>query len=125
MSQPLRVTELWRYPVKSLEAERLDAAMVTGDGLDGERRYAIFDLDTGLGLTAPVWPPNPIMGAVGVGSFRHVEFRGAVLPPRRTSGCPPRAGVDGHTPAPGHGLGQLLTGSSGAARSMQLVRSRL
>ena len=52
MSQALRVTELWRYPVKSLQGERLDAAMVTGDGLDGDRRYAIFDLDTGLGLTA-------------------------------------------------------------------------
>jgi uncharacterized protein YcbX len=51
MSQALRVTELWRYPVKSLQGERLDAAMVTGDGLDGDRRYAIFDLDTGLGLT--------------------------------------------------------------------------
>lgn len=25
---------------------------MTGDGLDGDRRYAIFDLDTGLGLTA-------------------------------------------------------------------------
>src|SRR5579864_4939145 len=52
MSQSLRVTELWRFPVKSLQGERLDAAMVTGDGLDGDRRYAIFDLDTGLGLTA-------------------------------------------------------------------------
>jgi len=52
MSQTLRVTELWRYPVKSLQGERLDAAIVTGDGLDGDRRYAIFDLDTGLGLTA-------------------------------------------------------------------------
>jgi uncharacterized protein len=52
MSQALRVTELWRYPVKSLQGERLDAAMVTADGLDGDRRYAIFDLDTGLGLTA-------------------------------------------------------------------------
>ena len=51
MSQALRVTELWRYPVKSLQGERLDAAMVTGDGLDGDRRYASFDLDTGLGLT--------------------------------------------------------------------------
>jgi uncharacterized protein YcbX len=48
----VRVRELWRYPVKSLQGERLDAAMVTADGLDGDRRYAIFDLDTGLGLTA-------------------------------------------------------------------------
>jgi uncharacterized protein YcbX len=52
MSQTLRVTELWRYPAKSLQGERLDAAMVTGKGLDSDRRYAIVDLDTGLGLTA-------------------------------------------------------------------------
>jgi uncharacterized protein YcbX len=29
----VRVLELWRYPVKSLPGERLDSAMVTGDGL--------------------------------------------------------------------------------------------
>lgn len=48
----MRVKELWRYPVKSLQGERLPGALVTIDGLDGDRRYAIFDLDTGLGLTA-------------------------------------------------------------------------
>jgi MOSC domain-containing protein len=48
----VRVTELWRYPVKSLQGEQLDAVVVTADGFDGDRRYAIFDLDTGLGLTA-------------------------------------------------------------------------
>ena len=48
----VRVAELWRYPVKSLQGEQLDAVMATADGFDGDRRYAIFDLDTGLGLTA-------------------------------------------------------------------------
>ncbi len=48
----VRVAGLRRYPVKSLQGEQLDAVVVTGDGLDGDRRYAIFDLDTGLGLTA-------------------------------------------------------------------------
>ena len=48
----MRVKELWRYPVKSLQGERLATAMLTADGLDGDRRWAIFDLDTGLGLTA-------------------------------------------------------------------------
>lgn len=48
----MRVQELWRYPVKSLQGERLDEAIVTTDGIDGDRRYAIFDLDTGHGLTA-------------------------------------------------------------------------
>ena len=45
----MRVRELWRYPVKSLKGERLEEAAVTADGLHGDRRYAIFDLDTGLG----------------------------------------------------------------------------
>jgi len=48
----VRVAELWRYPVKSLQGERLNQALVTADGLDGDRRFAIFDLQTGFGLTA-------------------------------------------------------------------------
>ena len=48
----MRVQELWRYPVKSLQGERVREALVTADGLDGDRRYAIFDLGTGMGLTA-------------------------------------------------------------------------
>ncbi len=48
----MRVAELWRYPVKSLQGERLDRAEVTTDGLCGDRRFAIFDVTTGFGLTA-------------------------------------------------------------------------
>ena len=44
--------ELWRYPVKSLQGERLDSAAVQEEGIEGDRRYAIFDLESGLGLTA-------------------------------------------------------------------------
>jgi hypothetical protein len=47
----MRVLELWRYPVKSLLGERLDAATVTADGIEGDRRYAIYDAQTGMGLT--------------------------------------------------------------------------
>jgi MOSC domain-containing protein len=52
----VRVQELWRYPVKSLQGERLHQALVTAHGLDGDRRYAIFDVGTGLGLTARRMP---------------------------------------------------------------------
>lgn len=52
----MRVLELWRYPVKSLQGERLDAVDVTGDGLTGDRRFALFDRVTGLGLTARRMP---------------------------------------------------------------------
>lgn len=48
----MRVLELWRYPVKSLRGERLDALTATAAGFDGDRRFAIFDATTGFGLTA-------------------------------------------------------------------------
>jgi hypothetical protein len=47
----LRVAELWRYPVKSLLGERLAAAEAGPEGLDGDRRWALFDRATGFGLT--------------------------------------------------------------------------
>ena len=48
----MRVTELWRYPVKSLQGERVVAAELTERGLAGDRGWALFDQETGLGLTA-------------------------------------------------------------------------
>ncbi len=37
------VKELWRYPVKSMGGERLDAVTVGGDGVVGDRAYAVRD----------------------------------------------------------------------------------
>jgi uncharacterized protein YcbX len=48
----VRVAELWRYPVKSLQGERLDEAGLGPAGIAGDRHYAIFDVATGFGLTA-------------------------------------------------------------------------
>lgn len=48
----MRVLELWRYPVKSLQGERLAAADVGPLGLAGDRQWALFDVGTGFGLTA-------------------------------------------------------------------------
>lgn len=48
----MQVIELWRYPVKSLQGQRLDSVLVGEDGLEGDRQYAIYDVATGLGLTA-------------------------------------------------------------------------
>ena len=45
------MTELWRYPVKSLQGELLQRATLTPEGIEGDRRYAIFDAETGFGLT--------------------------------------------------------------------------
>jgi hypothetical protein len=47
----VRVAELWRFPVKSLQGERLEAAEITPEGIAGDRGWAIFDGETGLGLT--------------------------------------------------------------------------
>ncbi|MCB0881411.1 MAG: MOSC N-terminal beta barrel domain-containing protein [Thermoleophilia bacterium] len=46
------IAELWRYPVKSMQGERLDAAEVGPLGLAGDRAFALRDLGTGLTLTA-------------------------------------------------------------------------
>ena len=48
----MRVLELWRYPVKSMQGEQLHSVPMAGDGLEGDRRFAIYDVETGLGLTA-------------------------------------------------------------------------
>jgi uncharacterized protein len=48
----VRVVELWRFPVKSLGGERLPAAEVGPEGLAGDRQWALFDTDSGFGLTA-------------------------------------------------------------------------
>ena len=48
----VQIAELWRFPVKSLQGERLDSVAVTAAGLHGDRRFAIYDVESGLGLTA-------------------------------------------------------------------------
>ncbi len=51
MSPGTSVAALWRYPVKSLQGEALDSVRVGTEGLEGDRRYAIFDQTTGFGVT--------------------------------------------------------------------------
>jgi uncharacterized protein YcbX len=41
------VVGLWRYPVKSMMGEELNAAEVTEGGLVGDRRFAVVDATTG------------------------------------------------------------------------------
>lgn len=48
----MRVVELWRFPVKSLQGEQLDDATVCDGGIEGDRAFALFDVGTGFGLTA-------------------------------------------------------------------------
>ncbi len=48
-----RLSEIWRYPVKSMAGEPLERVVVRpGSGIDGDRGYAVRDLRTGKILTA-------------------------------------------------------------------------
>lgn len=51
-SVDVEVVGLWRYPVKSLQGERVDVAQVVADGVDGDRQWGIRDEGTGRILTA-------------------------------------------------------------------------
>ena len=50
------VSELWRYPVKSLRGERLREMTVTADGVLGDRAYALRELQYGAIMSAKMWP---------------------------------------------------------------------
>lgn len=46
------VVGLWRYPVKSMLGEEVGAAVVTERGLQGDRAYALIDLESGKVVSA-------------------------------------------------------------------------
>lgn len=41
------VAALWRYPVKSMQGESIEAAMIGERGLLGDRAYAVYERETG------------------------------------------------------------------------------
>jgi hypothetical protein len=48
MARPAgRIVELWRYPVKSMLGEQLDAADIGEHGISGDRSFALIDVETG------------------------------------------------------------------------------
>ncbi len=57
------MVEIWRFPVKSMQGEQLDRVDVGDDGLAGDRGLALFDVETGLGLTARRHPELLFAGA--------------------------------------------------------------
>src|SRR6266849_5674211 len=55
------IVSLWRYPVKSMMGEELNAAEVTKRGLLGDRAYALVDSSDGKVASAKnprKWPPS-------------------------------------------------------------------
>ena len=60
MTEVGEVLELWRYPVSSLGGERVDSIEVSAAGIDGDRRFALIDPETGLPASPerdPRWRP--------------------------------------------------------------------
>src|SRR5205809_2974447 len=47
-----QLASLWRYPVKSMLGEELDASDLTERGLLGDRSYALLDPSTGMVVSA-------------------------------------------------------------------------
>src|SRR5947209_4279228 len=39
----MNISEVWRYPVKSMQGERRDGAVMTTTGMAGDRAYAVID----------------------------------------------------------------------------------
>src|SRR5205823_13559261 len=76
------VVSLWRYPVKSMMGEELNAAEVTERGLLGDRAYALVDSSDGKAATAKnprKWPNLFDFRA----SFVEPERAAAKVPPVR------------------------------------------
>ena len=48
----LVLSEIWRFPVKSMGGEALPAATITELGVTGDRGWGVYDVDTGTVLTA-------------------------------------------------------------------------
>jgi hypothetical protein len=48
----MQVTQLWRYPVKSIGGEQLESASIDELGIVGDRGWGVFDVATGTVLTA-------------------------------------------------------------------------
>ena len=74
--RPAAVAELWRYPVKSMRGERIDASAVSDVGLTGDRAYAVVDAETGK-----------------VGSAKHPRLWSALLQCEARFTQPPDAGA--------------------------------
>ena len=76
------VRSLWHYPVKSMAGVRLEEAQVAGEGILGDRAYAVIDLATGRVVSAKM--PRKWAGLMGLAaSFVEPPRSGAQLPPVR------------------------------------------
>src|SRR5438477_6482942 len=103
------VGSLWRYPVKSMMGEELNATEVTERGLLGDRAYALVDTSDGKAATAKnprKWP-------------RLFDFRAAFVEPAGPAAKVPPVRIalpDGTTVTSDQGdLDQILSKALGGA----------
>ena len=52
----MKIAEIWRYPVKSMLGEQIDHASVGPSGIQGDRRWAAVDAESGVSLSAKRYP---------------------------------------------------------------------
>ena len=69
------ITELWRYPVKSMQGEQVETASLSPSGFAGDRGYALFDPE-----------------ARKVGSAKHPRLWGDLLQARARYASEPQPG---------------------------------
>ncbi len=48
----MQVQEIWRFPVKSFQGERVSSAEIAVEGIVGDRAWCLFDRESGFHLTA-------------------------------------------------------------------------
>src|SRR5690349_18455657 len=53
----MRVGQVWRYPVKSMQGESLDALEIDGAHVLGDRQWGVRDSRTGVVLTGRMTRP--------------------------------------------------------------------
>ncbi|KAA0547143.1 MOSC domain-containing protein [Bacillus sp. BGMRC 2118] len=76
----LKVTSIWRYPVKSMMGEELNECEVTEKGLVGDRAYGVIDQETGKLANAknPMKWPNMFQYAA---KFTYSPLSNESIPP--------------------------------------------
>lgn len=80
MSSNAKVTSIWRYPVKSMMGEEMNACYMTEVGVLGDRAYALVDTSTGKLVNAK----NPLKWP------RMFEYRASfTVPPDQEQTLPP------------------------------------
>ena len=99
------VAEIHRYPVKSMQGECLERATLGPDGLDGDRRFAVIDAETGRVGSAK--KPRKWAGLLEL----RTELRDGVLVVTATDGAEYRSDRDD--------LGVALSGLLGHAVTLR------